>query len=127
MAPRDPQIIEYNRRLKQDREDDETRQKSKPHRKCEACREEDRQAADRAKILALDPWLAKELDETYGEGNWEAVPGFGIGDFRSAELRRRDDMIARAWEKMYRYEAKRMERDKFVTPFPGDRESAFKY
>jgi hypothetical protein len=122
-----PQIVESKKRLREDRQADEFWQGTQPHRKCDSCRENDRLAAERAEILARDPWLAEENDEKYGEGNWEPAEGFGSGDLRSAELRRRDEMIARAWKGMFRYEAAAMERDKFITPFRGDSWYAMKY
>jgi hypothetical protein len=124
---RNPQIVESKKRLREERQADEFRQGTQPHRKCDSCRENDRLAAERTEILARDPWLAEENDEKYGEGNWEPAEGFGSGELRSAELRRRDEIIARAWKGMFRYEAAAMERDKFITPFRGDSWYAMKY
>jgi hypothetical protein len=122
-----PQIVESKKRLKEQRQADEFWQVTQPHRKCDSCLENDRLAAERAEILARDPWLAEENDEKDGEGSWEPAEGFGSGDLRSAELRRRDEMITRAWKGMFRYEAAAMERDKFITPFRGDSWYAMKY
>lgn len=124
LEPRDPAIKAYKAGLDEEFDFDEALAKLQPHRKCARCRELDETADARAKILARDPWLAQENDKKFGVGNWVPEPGFGAGRHRSNELMRREGMIARAWEKMCRYDAKRWEMDKFVTPFPGDARNA---
>jgi hypothetical protein len=76
-------------------------------------------AEERAKILARDPWLAKEWDERWRVGQWRPVSNFGIDDCQSYELHRREHRIEEAKEGRP-WRVRSMELHKFDTRFPCD-------
>ena len=99
-------------------------QKDLQKRETESSKEEEQEEVyrpltpeERAKVLARDPWLAKEWDEKYGVGQWVPVPWFGTECYQSYELYRRERLMEEAREK-HPWKLPKMQQHKFDDKFP---------